>query len=166
MKILVMSGVSRLMTSSMEDYKKKNSNQKKQIKQIDECPSFKALGGQRIMTINEASEKYSIPIKILKEYESWGLCGEVKKVMGMWQYDDTDLERLSMIMTLHDIGFSKEEIECYMRLLLEQDDAKTECLKMLEKKRNNTLDEIHYKEKQLDRMDYLRHEMRKADRIK
>ena len=56
-----------------------------------------------MMTINEASEKYNIPIEILKEYESWGLCGEVQKIMGVWQYDDQDLERLSMIMTLHDI---------------------------------------------------------------
>ncbi len=31
------------------------------------------------MTTQEASEHYNIPIKILKEYESWGLCGEVKK---------------------------------------------------------------------------------------
>lgn len=30
------------------------------------------------MTINKASEKYNIPIKILKEYERWGLCGEIK----------------------------------------------------------------------------------------
>lgn len=57
------------------------------------------------MTINEASERYHIPLEILQEYERWGLCGAVKKVMGAWQYDDTDLERLSMIMTLHDIGF-------------------------------------------------------------
>ena len=55
------------------------------------------------MTINEASERYKIPIKILQEYESWGLCGEVKKIMGSWQYDDSDIERLSTIMTLHDI---------------------------------------------------------------
>lgn len=34
------------------------------------------------MTIYEASEKYSISLEVLKEYESWGLCGEVKKVMG------------------------------------------------------------------------------------
>ena len=61
------------------------------------------------MTIQEASERYMIPIKILKEYESWGLCGAVKKVMGAWQYDDTDLEHLSIIMTLHDIGFSTEK---------------------------------------------------------
>lgn len=52
------------------------------------------------MTINEASEQYNIPISILREYESWGLCDTVKTVMGVWQYDDEDIERLSMIMTL------------------------------------------------------------------
>lgn len=30
------------------------------------------------MTIQEASEKYNIPIKILREYETWELWGEVK----------------------------------------------------------------------------------------
>ena len=30
------------------------------------------------MTINEVSERYKIPIKILQEYESWGLCGKSK----------------------------------------------------------------------------------------
>ena len=34
------------------------------------------------MTMQEASERYHIPLKILLEYENWGLCGEVKKVMG------------------------------------------------------------------------------------
>ena len=63
------------------------------------------------MTIEEASKKYNIPIKILKEYESWGLFQEVKKVMGSWQYDETDLERLSLIMTLHDLDFTVEEVE-------------------------------------------------------
>ena len=71
------------------------------------------------MTIQEASERYQIPMHILREYESWGLCGAVKSVMGVWQYDDTDLERLSTIMTLHDIGFTTGEVETYMRLLLE-----------------------------------------------
>ena len=72
------------------------------------------------MTIQEASERYQIPLHILREYEKWGLCGSVKKVMGDWQYDDTDLERLSTIMTLHDIGFTTEEVEVYMRLLMEE----------------------------------------------
>lgn len=114
------------------------------------------------MTINEASEKYNIPIEVLKEYESWGLCGEVKKVMGVWQYDDQDLERLGMIMTLHDIGFSNAEVESYMRLLLDGKSTEDERLRMLNTLRNNTLDEIHFKEKQLERMDYLRHKIRSS----
>ena len=69
------------------------------------------------MTIHEASEKYNIPIKILREYESWGLCGEVKKIMGSWHYDDSDIERLSTIMTLHDVGFTNDEVEVLWQAL-------------------------------------------------
>lgn len=113
------------------------------------------------MTIEEVSEKYNIPIEILKEYESWGLCKAVKKVMGEWQYDDQDLERLSLIMTLHNIGFSNEEIETYMKLELSQNPTETQRMKMLNEKRNKTLDEIHFREKQLESMDYLRYKIRK-----
>ena len=82
------------------------------------------------MTIQEASERYNIPMEILREYESWGLCGEIKKIMGSWQYDDTDLERLSLIMTLHDIGFESSEIEAYMRLR-EQEGTDAQRMRML-----------------------------------
>ena len=95
------------------------------------------------MTIDEASERYQIPIEVLREYESWGLCGEVKKVMGAWQYDDTDLQRLSVIMTLHDIGFNNAEVESYMRLLLEGNFTEEETAANAEQKRGTTLDEIH-----------------------
>ena len=118
------------------------------------------------MTMQEASKRYHIPMHILREYESWGLCGAVKKVMGDWQYDDADLERLSTIMTLHDIGFAVEEMETYMRLLLEGDHTAAQRLNMLEKKRSAALEEIHFKERQLQRLDYLRHEIRKAQRGK
>ncbi len=108
------------------------------------------------MTVDEASEKYQIPIEILKEYESWGLCSSVKKVMGAWQYDDQDLERLSLIMTLHDIGFENQEVEEYMRLVLEGEDTAEQRMAMLNRQRGIALDEIHFRERQLDRMDYLR----------
>lgn len=99
------------------------------------------------MTKDEASQRYRIPPHILDEYESWGLCGALKKVMGAWQYDDEDLERLSTIMTLHDIGFTAEEVENYMRLLLEQPDSDRQWLRMMEEKRKATLDEIHFRER-------------------
>ena len=113
------------------------------------------------MTGEEASKQYHIPMRILKEYESWGLCGAVKKVMGAWQYDDTDIERLSIILTLHDIGFTSREVETYMRLLLERENGRRTRLRMLDEKRCATLDDIHFREKQLERLDYLRHELRK-----
>lgn len=111
------------------------------------------------VTMEEVSKRYNVPIKILKEYESWGLCSAVKKVIGAWQYDDRDLERLGMIMTLHDFGFGRNEVETYMRLELEGADTKPQRLAMLKKQRSTTLDEIHLKEKQIAHMDYLRHEM-------
>lgn len=116
------------------------------------------------MTIKEASKRYKIPLKILREYESWGLCGEVKKLMGSWHYDESDIERLSTIMTLHDIGFTNDEVERYMRLLLKGKETEGERLRMLSEKRNGTLDEIHFKEKQLDRLDYLRFEIQKGNK--
>lgn len=114
------------------------------------------------MTIDEASEKYNIPIKILKEYESWGLCHEVKKIMGSWQYDEIDIERLSIIMTLYDIGFTNEEIEKYMLLLIEGEQSEEERMAMLNQKRENILGEVHFKERQISRLDYLKYEINKG----
>lgn len=113
------------------------------------------------MTKKEASEKYRIPMEILEEYEKWNLCSEVKKVMGAWQYDDVDLDRLRMIMTLHDIGFSNTEIEEYMHLYLKGDETAAKRMRILKQKREQTLDEIHFQEKRLEYLDYLRYKTRK-----
>lgn len=113
------------------------------------------------MTIDEASKRYNIPLDILKTYESWGLCSAVKKVMGDWQYDDTDLERLSLIMTLHDIGFENPDIETYMKLLLERENTEEQRMRLLNKKRRTILEDIHFREKQLSQLDYLRYHIRK-----
>ena len=113
------------------------------------------------MTIDEASECYRIPLDVLREYEKWGLCGAVKKVMGKWNYDDSDLEKLSLIMTLHDIGFDSDEIESYMKLTMEGSHTDEERLSMLNKKRRAALDEIHFKEKNME----YRINQRTGDRI-
>lgn len=114
------------------------------------------------MTLGEATERYGIPVRILQEYESWGRCDTGQKAIG--QYDESDLERLSTIMTLHDIGFTGDEVRQYMRLLLEGESTQPERMKMLNAKRQGTLDEIHVKERQLDRLDYLRFEMQKGSK--
>lgn len=112
------------------------------------------------MTIEEVSERYRIPLDILKEYESWGLCDT--KVMGDWVYDDQDIEWLDMIMTLHDIGFQKDEAEEYMHLLLKGEKTEKQRLSILNQKRKEALDEVHFREAQISRLDYLRHEIQHA----
>lgn len=112
------------------------------------------------MTREEASRNYQIPIEILDEYESWGLCGSVKQVMGRWQYDDQDLDCLSLIMALHDVGLSAPEIEGYMRLTLLESGSAQRRMNILNALREQKLDEIHLKEKQLERLDYLRCRLR------
>ncbi len=113
------------------------------------------------MTIDEVSRQYQIPSQILREYECWGLRGTAGKVIGDWQYDDGDLERLSLILTLHDVGFTVGEVETYMRLSLASGDTDTVRLRMLDRRRDAALDEIHSCEKKLARLDYLRHQLQK-----
>lgn len=113
------------------------------------------------MQKEEVSKRYQIPISILDEYESWGLCNVVKIVMGNWQYDEEDLERLSMIMALHDIGFSNEEVKEYMTLLLAQENTEMECLAILTEKREESLEVVHLNERKIERIDYLKMEIKK-----
>lgn len=103
------------------------------------------------MTREEVLRRYKIPAEILDEYEPQGQ-----------QYDDSDIERISTIMTLRDIGFEKEDIKVYMHL--EQIGVSTlkERLEILEVRRNAILDEMHKNEKQLECLDYLRYMIKKS----
>lgn len=117
------------------------------------------------MTIEEAGRQYGIPLNILREYETWGLCDTPKKVTGAWQYDDSDLEKLSLIMTLHDSGFDISEIENYMKLLANGEKSSEECLCILDRKRKSVLDKIHVEERRLEYLDYLRYRIRSERKV-
>lgn len=69
------------------------------------------------------------------------------------------------IIPLDIIGFDKDEVENYMRLLLEGKSTERQRLHMLNKQRAATLDEIHFKEMQLDRLDYLRHKIQTSGEV-
>ncbi len=113
------------------------------------------------MTMDEASERYNIPMDVLKEYEAWNLGGSAGKDGQADRFDDSDLEKLSLIVTLRDTGFAAEEIRTYMHLLREGSCTERERMHMLDKKRKDALNEIHAREKQMETLDYLRYEMKK-----
>ena len=74
------------------------------------------------------------------------------------------LERLSLIMTLHDIGFCKDEVEEYMRLVLEGESTREKRLRILDDRRGAALDDIHRREQKLEQLDYLRFRMQKEQK--
>ena len=117
-------------------------------------------GRDESMTIKEVSERYCIPMAILREYESWGLCSTTQKRAGAWQYDDADLEHLSLMMTLLEIGFAIPEVKAYSKLAVQQD-TEMQCIQILNQKRYSMLEEIHCREKQLEQLDDLRCHLRK-----
>ena len=119
-----------------------------------------------MMTIQEASRRYQIPMELLRAYEGWGLGKGKATVEGQRQYDDTDLERLGMAMILGGLGFTQEEIKTYLYHWVGPVGDGAQCLRMLEDKRSAILEEIHAKEHQLQRLDYLRHQMRNQERKK
>lgn len=114
------------------------------------------------MTIYEASRRYNIPIEILREYERWRARGTDEELR---QYDDEDIRRLSVMMTLRDAGLSGDETEAYMKLLTAEKDTADQRLKIIKCRRDSTLCEIHSKQEQLDRLDYLRYKIQKENKF-
>lgn len=105
------------------------------------------------MTREEVRERYQIPLHILQEYEQWEpRHGE--------PYEETDVKQMSMMMTLHSIGFSDEHVQTYLRLTQENHTEKQR-LAMLDARRRAALQEIHIIEKQIDQVDYLRYTIQK-----
>lgn len=113
------------------------------------------------MTNADIHKNYCISMEILNLYEGWQLPGTERKLPGNWQYDDDDLRRISLIATLFESGFQKEEVKRYMLLLSQGKASGGERLCMLNGKRSKILEELHQKEKGIEQLDYLRHEIRK-----
>ena len=77
------------------------------------------------------------------------------------RYDDSDIKNMSIMMTLHDIGFGKDETKEYIRLLLEGGNTAEKRMAMLRRKRSETLCDIHELERCIENIDYLRYELQK-----
>lgn len=114
------------------------------------------------MTAEEIKKRYLVPVSILQEYEQLSICRKKKDENGILQYDDSDLERISLMLTLHGIGFETEETLVYMEKFLAGKSTQAERILMLEQKRGKLLDEIHDREHQISKVDYLRHQLRGA----
>lgn len=109
------------------------------------------------MTRQEIMERYRLSASVLAEYDGWDFCREPGA-----EYTPGDVERLSLLLTLLDVGFTAQEARAYVRSLLREPDCPRLRLQLLAEKRAALLDDIHLREQKLQRLDYLRYEILKA----
>lgn len=106
------------------------------------------------MTIKDISIQYNISMETLRYYEKVGLFDDVHKTNDIREYDDHDIERLSLILSLKNMGMSIESISRYVELDRLGKQSLEQRKQMLKLERIRLLDDIHHQQKQLDLLDY------------
>ncbi len=111
------------------------------------------------MTKEEICRCCQIPEEVLSTYEHWNKDG-ARSDHGERQYDEEDIQKLGMIMTLSGAGLTEKQIACYMRLA-EKENTENRRMELLNKQREHILEEIHALEQQIEKLDYLRYQIRR-----
>ena len=105
------------------------------------------------MKAEEVSKRFNIKLDELKYYEDIGFFNDVKISDGVREYEDKDIEVLSKVVTLRNLEFSISDISTYIRLMKQGVDGDNERVRILNRKRNVLLDEVHNKQKSIDCLD-------------
>lgn len=105
------------------------------------------------MKIKEVSDKYNVAMSTLRYYEKVGLFNDVLRIHGIREYDDKDIQRLSLILSLKNMGFNIQGISRYIELEQLGEKTKNQRIQMLKCERVKLLDDIHKQQKCLDTLD-------------
>lgn len=116
------------------------------------------------MTLSEAEKRFTLPRSTLEEYITFGF---IRKVAGQAEeiepeYRDEDFERLGLVDTLLEAGFTPKETGRFLNLT-ETAGTGEEQIRMLRRQRRNLLDDIHKMQKILDGLDYQIWEIQKEE---
>ena len=108
------------------------------------------------MKINEMSEKFNISLTKLRYYEKIGLIDKVKRVNNIREYEEKDIERLKMVLSLKNSGLSIKEILSYVKLDEEKDktDEKIDIFMDRRDKIMNKINELQGNLKSIDCLIY------------
>lgn len=104
------------------------------------------------MTLSELSERYKIGLDKLQYFADNHLIEEKQA------YSDKDEKMLGMLCTLYDVGLNAD----VMKQFLSFDNANnsTGQIRLLNMSRADLLENIHAKQKSLDRIDYMIYEIK------
>lgn len=104
------------------------------------------------MTIHELNERYKIDPQKLQYFADNHLI-ETDET-----YGDKDEKRLSVLCVLYDVGLNADAIKQF--LLFDSTQNHAGKIKLLNMRRADLLEDIHLKQKSLDRLDYMLYEIK------
>lgn len=117
------------------------------------------------MKIKEVSECYNVSISTLRYYEKVGLFEDVRRIHGVREYEDKDIERLSLILTLKKVGLSIDKIAQFIQLDKEGDESKIKRMKILQCERQKVLHDIHVQQSNLESIDCMLYHLKGCCKI-
>ena len=105
------------------------------------------------MKRQDMSDIYGISPSTLDYYES---LNKVKKD----EYNEEDIEKISLILSLQKLNFVQEDIDDFMHLNQLDEQTLFKRINILKRKRRQLLDDIHHKQKTLDDLDCLLYQLK------
>ena len=107
--------------------------------------------------LNQAklSKSYNISPDIVQKYEACCRKGQTGP------YTDSEIEELSLVATLVDLGFSDGDICTYLHLSHAPGEHQAELLQLIDTQRRQLVQRTHTEQRKLDCLDCLRYEMKK-----
>jgi len=106
------------------------------------------------MTLEEAEKIFDVPPGRLQQFVSFGFIKAIGNACGVTDYCDEDFNRIGLIETLLSAGFTPEETKRFL-YLTENMGTDEEQIRMLRKRRNSLLSDIHEKQQLLDNLDFM-----------
>lgn len=112
------------------------------------------------MTLREASRYFHIDIETLYLYEQNGLLKGKKGKEGEGDYSLSELQRSVQLGSFLKMGMTMDTLQYYVGLTESKVNTFKEQIRLLRSCRYQLLEEIHDKQKALDQLDYLIHEIK------
>lgn len=112
------------------------------------------------MKIEEIRNHYHIPIEKLQVFEAEGFFDHIALLDGERDFQDEDITLICKLLTLTKLGMKLDEIKEYRKE--EAEGGKKKRCKLLKKHRQQLMDAIHEKQKDIDCLDYLLYEIEHA----
>lgn len=107
------------------------------------------------MTIEQASERFGVPLEKLRLYEKQGLFDCHRQQDGNVDYSEEMIDYIGIINILTEAGAEVDTLCSFMKRLMQREITKEEKLRYLRTQRKKLLDSIHAKQKSLDQLDYI-----------